>query len=293
MNHGEQMKLIVIHNPNAGDSRWTAERVESMLRAAGHSPRIVSAKGKWRKSLEEPADAYVAAGGDGLVHKVIHALQGRDAVLAILPIGTANNVAHGLGYTVGEDPAVRVGKWPERERALQIATVERAGKRRLLLEVAGVGAFANMMAKKSGGKKSAETAVALLGIRRRFVKTMFDTKPFKVTATVDAMEIRGEYLLLECLNLPYFAGRIRLAPHETPESPTVTLCAVTPETREAFTQWIATGEGDAGEFAIARGATVRLDVDEIAHVDGSRWPAKAKTGAIRIGFDHRAVRVWV
>src|SRR5262245_30399803 len=112
------MKLIVLHNADAGGGAWNTEQVDQLLRAAGHTPRIESSKKKWPSLFDEEADAFVAVGGDGTVHKVLDALKGRNMPVAILPTGTANNVAHGLGYDGSDDLRQRIALWQENERIL-------------------------------------------------------------------------------------------------------------------------------------------------------------------------------
>src|SRR5688572_23270694 len=126
-NHEGTVKLVVVHNPKAGYGVWSADRVERTLRAAGHQVQVVSTKDKWRDLLEQDADAFVAAGGDGTVHKLIHALESRDTPVAILPTGTANNVAHAFGYNSGDDLVDRAARWKENDRVLQIARAHADG----------------------------------------------------------------------------------------------------------------------------------------------------------------------
>jgi len=49
------------------------------------------------ESARAGADAIVVAGGDGSLNCVVRALGGRDVPLALLPLGTANDLARGLG----------------------------------------------------------------------------------------------------------------------------------------------------------------------------------------------------
>lgn len=49
------------------------------------------------ESVLESTDVIVAAGGDGTVSTAARAVAGRDIPVAILPLGTANNIARSLG----------------------------------------------------------------------------------------------------------------------------------------------------------------------------------------------------
>jgi diacylglycerol kinase family enzyme len=288
------MELVVIHNPEAGGGEWSAQRVEHLLRDAGHSVQITSAKKKWRDLLRERPDAFVAAGGDGTVHDLVHALAGRDVAIAILPTGTANNVAHALGFRVGDDLAMRVARWQDNEMQLQIPVVESGGKTRSFLESVGVGAFATMMHQSDPNITKSAAAIALVAIRKQLVKKLLAADPVRVTTRIDGALLDGEFVLLECLNLPCYGPRLRLAAHESPDAVAVTVCGVRAEAREQVAQWIATGDGHTDHWVLGRGASVELSTDERAHVDGEIWPSKDPgDGLLRIRAGARAVRVWV
>ncbi len=128
------MKLIVIHNPDAGCGDWNAKRVDTLLRDAGHTIEIATRESDWRPLLRENPDAFVVAGGDGTVHDVVLALADRAVPIAILPLGTANNVAHSLGYRANGDLLERAKRWQDNEQTLQVAEVEAGTDRRLLIE---------------------------------------------------------------------------------------------------------------------------------------------------------------
>lgn len=289
-----RMHLIVIYNPTAGDGTWDAERVETLLQGGGYTVDMVSVKKAWRRRMKEEPDAFVACGGDGTVHKVMHALLGRSSPMAIVPVGTANNVAHALGYRTGDDIATRVQHWVDSEQVLYAATVEIEGRRRSYIESLGAGAFVKMRRKPDGSPEDAEGVMSLLGIRRALVKKLLAIEPMPVRATVDGATTQGEYLLLECMNLPYFGPRLRLAGEESTASPTVTLCGVPEAAREQAAQWIATGHGDVHDWTIARGSVVELEMDERTHVDGAIWPGKDARGMpIRITAGTHRLRVMV
>jgi diacylglycerol kinase (ATP) len=69
-----------------------------------------------RKALAEGAEVIFIWGGDGTVQRCIDAVAGTDAVLAILPAGTANLLAENLQIPADIAEAVRIGLKGERRR---------------------------------------------------------------------------------------------------------------------------------------------------------------------------------
>ncbi|MGH3397802.1 MAG: diacylglycerol/lipid kinase family protein [Streptosporangiaceae bacterium] len=69
-----------------------------------------------RRALKEGAGLIFVWGGDGMVQRCVDELAGTDAVLAVLPAGTANLLATNLGIPDQLAKAVRVGLHGERRR---------------------------------------------------------------------------------------------------------------------------------------------------------------------------------
>src|SRR5262245_14369677 len=90
------MQVTLIHNPDAGQGHdaLTADQLDRLVREAGHEPVYQSTKDNDFPSVVD--GLVVAAGGDGTVTKVAHRLNARQS-MAILPLGTANNIANSLG----------------------------------------------------------------------------------------------------------------------------------------------------------------------------------------------------
>ena len=93
---------LVILNPRAGGLdtlRDWQDRVESVV---GTWPiRVTSQAGEaeklTRRAIQNGFKRIVAAGGDGTVNEVVNGIDGSNAVLGILPIGTVNVFAMELG----------------------------------------------------------------------------------------------------------------------------------------------------------------------------------------------------
>ncbi len=96
--------MLVIYNPTAGRRRvsrlW---RVLDVLVAHGVRLEVVETRHAGhagslaRDAAQHGAELVVAAGGDGTIAEVASGLEGLDALLGIIPLGTANVLAHELG----------------------------------------------------------------------------------------------------------------------------------------------------------------------------------------------------
>ena len=88
------MRILLIHNPKAGDRKHSKKQLLASLTRSGHQAFYQSIKKRgWKQAFEKPVDLVIAAGGDGTVHKSAWQLLDSGIPLAILPLGTANNLA--------------------------------------------------------------------------------------------------------------------------------------------------------------------------------------------------------
>jgi len=87
------MRALLIHNPKAGDRKHGKKQLMWSLKKNGLQAFYQSIKERgWEKAFKKPVDLVIAAGGDGTVHKTAWQLMGSGIPLAILPLGTANNL---------------------------------------------------------------------------------------------------------------------------------------------------------------------------------------------------------
>lgn len=99
-------KAAVFYNPLAGGRRERrlrdVEAVVSVLRGAGIEASAAPTGGpsqtieQTKEAILAGCDTVFACGGDGTIHDVLQGLAGTGTALAIIPMGTANALAHDL-----------------------------------------------------------------------------------------------------------------------------------------------------------------------------------------------------
>ena len=89
------------------------ESAAAILRAAGVEVEVAptraasDAAAQVRMAVREGFDTIIACGGDGTIHDVLQGLAGKPAQLGIIPLGTANALAHDLRLPISAEGAAR------------------------------------------------------------------------------------------------------------------------------------------------------------------------------------------
>lgn len=101
-------RLLIIRNPTAGQRRARDyARALALLEEAGCVVTVAETAARGdamriaREADETAFDTVVAAGGDGTINEVVNGMAGRRLPLGVIPLGTANVLAHEIG--VGSD----------------------------------------------------------------------------------------------------------------------------------------------------------------------------------------------
>jgi diacylglycerol kinase family enzyme len=214
------VKVTLIHNPDAGDDRQpSGDQIVRLIRKAGHKPKYFSAKDKkWKKALKKPCDIVVVAGGDGTVGRVARRLIDSRTPIAVLPMGTANNIANTIGVT-GRSFGDLVNGWQAGLCANFDAGVARGpwGLRRFI-EGFGVGLFAETMFKIENGQHAhvlrSENPEEAIAAALQVLKKQLSSYPSKeLTVRLDGQDLSGDYYMLEALNIRYIGPSLQLVPH--------------------------------------------------------------------------------
>lgn len=99
-------KAALLYNPDSGSVRRRRRELESaleVLRDGGVQAELVPTRSrdhageKTREAIATGCDTIFACGGDGTIHNIAQVLANTDVALGVLPMGTANALAHDLG----------------------------------------------------------------------------------------------------------------------------------------------------------------------------------------------------
>jgi diacylglycerol kinase (ATP) len=159
-------KAALLYNPDSGGSRRRQRELESalaVLREGGVEAELVPTESKYhagdeaRLALESGCDTIFACGGDGTIHNIVQVLANSPAALAVLPLGTANALAHDLHLPFKIVAAAKASlRYTPRRIALgRVACTDLRGnpKARYFVVAAGVGVDAHLFYKLHSGTK--------------------------------------------------------------------------------------------------------------------------------------------
>lgn len=265
--------LLVIRNPIAG--RRKARRFHATMDAlAGLGARVEIAETDkrgdaeaWARSADAHYAGVVAAGGDGTINEVIAGLMARPRgplTLGIVPMGTANVLAHELGLPMAPAAIARV---------LAEAPVGRvhlglAGDRPFAM-MAGVGFDADVVAAVNPRVKRAlgKGAYVLESLRQWWA---LPDRTF--TATIDGVAHQASAVIIA--NGHYYGGRYIVCPNASLANNTLEVALFGGQGRwNAARYLVGLGTGRLSRFADvtilpARSVTIEAPSPHVVQGDG-------------------------
>jgi diacylglycerol kinase (ATP) len=275
------MRVLLLHNPEAGGRPDNRAELMQLLRSHGHDPTYQSTKrAGWKRALHAKPELIAVCGGDGTVAKVLRSLEKGSPPVAILPGGSANNISCSLG--IGTDFANWIAGWEAAVPHPFALPLLRAGNREArIVEAAGVGVFAAVIAAADQDEPRGEAKVALGA--RAFAAQLRSARARQWHVEVDGERIDAEAIMLEVLNVPRIGPRLDLSPGMTPgTAATVDVVCVPAESRRLLIEAVQDGAAvPAGTLLRRRGREVSFDpgTHEV-HVDDALWPPP--TGPVRV-----------
>lgn len=248
-------KAILLHNPFSGPlrSRRAAdieaalnvlrsggvEAYEEPTRAAGSAAEQV------KEAIANGCDTVFACGGDGTVHDVLQGLVGTEAALGVIPVGTANALAHDLDLPLNAEGAAQAALTSEPRRIAvgKLRYQHWKGDQRwcYFTVAAGIGVDAHLFYKLNA------TAKLHFGMGAYYARAtqLWLTHPmqnFAIQVGDNGQPRQAEVSQVLAVRIRYFGGMLReLAPGASLERNDLRLVLFHTRNRLAYLHYIARG----------------------------------------------------
>lgn len=284
------MRVGLIHNGDAGSATGMHELI-ALLARHGHTVSAVATVADGLSSLPlSGVDLVAAAGGDGTVGAIAASMPDPLLPLAVLPIGTANNIAASLGIATDLDEAIAA--WTTaRVQPLDVGVATGPWGERRFIESVGGGLVTHgiVVMDRQPWHAEARPQVRLGRARGCHADLLDDIAVIEWEVQLDDAAHVLPLLLFEALNMTRIGPNLALAA-ASPCDGRFTVVAAYAEHREALQTWLRQDPGtpppalptwQAREITISRGD--RLHVDDTVVDDG----------AVHLRLDPAAVGVLV
>jgi diacylglycerol kinase family enzyme len=287
--------VAVFCNDNAGAGASPGDIHDAIARH-GHSVVQLLEKDQGLERLfDRPCDLVVAAGGDGTVASVAREVAGRRVPMAMLPLGTANNLARSFGWTGTFDEIIdgwRLDRAGDADLGLARG---RFGTRRFLESVGGgivTRVIADMDEHPTVDEMSPGTQFAMAIDRYSRVMASLVARPW--TFRIDGADVEGQFLLVEVMNARSIGPNFEAVADSDPCDGFFTVAIAREAHREVLSgYWSARRHADAPappalERILAR--DVEIIATEEIHVDDEVF-TRDEAGGVSLAVEQGAFRV--
>ncbi|MBI2255247.1 MAG: diacylglycerol kinase [Proteobacteria bacterium] len=256
------MQTLLVHNKSAGTGHISPDELTTALEAGGlkvhhcasHDPEL-------DRCLAGPSDMVVLAGGDGTVARILAKLPFQKRAIAIVPLGTANNIAQSLGIVDPAQPGSGneiVTAWRHAEhRQLDIGRVSGPWGETRFVEAVGLGPLAKTILQfKTDGVSPADSI--RLG-REAFRHALLHAEPLHSRIWLDGAQCPGPLLLMEAMNIQHAGSRLCLAPGADLGDGYFDVVTIAPDQRAAVLNWIDAGASEVPPLKATRARRIEID----------------------------------
>jgi diacylglycerol kinase family enzyme len=285
------MKVTLIHNPGAGDDKQpSGEQIIRLIRKAGHKTKYFSSKDKkWKKALKKPCDIIAVAGGDGTVGQVAKRLVETRIPIAVLPMGTANNIANTIGVT-GKTFQDLIDGWNNADCVNFDAGVAKGPwGLEYFIEGFGVGFFAETMFRIDNGQHPhvlrAEDPEEEINEALKVLKKQLSSYPAKeLTVRLDGKDLSGDYCMLEALNVRYIGPNLELVPKADINDGLLDVVFVAKGEQAKLHQYISNRlkqKRSRASLTVRQGRHLQVEwKSSQVHIDDMTWPEDGATDRV-------------
>jgi diacylglycerol kinase family enzyme len=227
-------------------------------------------------------------GGDGTVGRVARALAGRTVPIALLPMGTANNVATALGVHNRELAGLIAGWNDAVRRPFDVGVARGPWGEYRFLESVGVGLLSEAIHVIDEGhagyvNEIGDTQTRINAALEVFRHTLADMPAAGVELWLDGETLSGEYILVETLNFGAAGPNLNFAPHGDPSDGLLDLVLAEEADRQLLRDRLTRLRSDPTAASILRthrGRRIHMRCEGcLLHIDDRLWQGDAGTVA--------------
>jgi diacylglycerol kinase (ATP) len=275
-------RILVAINPDAsfGRNQNVGQVVVAALSSAGCDVTALQESSvdllrlSLRRALAERPDALVVVGGDGMVSLAVNELADTRIPLGIVPSGTGNDTARGLGIPLG-DPAAAIrtllAALDAPRRVIDVGVVRHGGSETRFAGIVSAGFDALVNERANAWRRPRGKSRYTLALLRELISLA----PRRYELSVDGTSFSVDAVLLSVANNGSLGGGMRIVPHARVDDGVLDLFTVAPLGRLRLLRFfpkVFSGTHTTLDLVAFRTLrTVRIDAPGIvAYADGER-----------------------
>ena len=265
------------------DARWAVQHVPTRT------------PGDLNEVLRRYAGVVFVAGGDGTFREVARRVAGRsDVDIALIPMGTSNNVAGALNVT-GSPLVVAQRYASSRLRSIDAGRVRAPWGEDVFFEACGYGLFADVLA-----AYDPEAPKSVLRGVRAVTHGLRRGRTYRPPVRIDGIPVpAGNVTLLEVMNTPTVSNGMRLAPNADVSDGFLDVVRIREDGQARPARYVAAVLHN--DFSALSGSqsprvrSVQLPYDgQVFHIDGEvRAAQPGGRGCVHVDVWPQAVRIRV
>jgi diacylglycerol kinase family enzyme len=237
-------KVKLLHNAAAGDEEHSHHDLISLFESKGFQCEYASVKEDGWHKISDDTDFIVVAGGDGTVRKVIDKMLDRKLIdkkfpLAILPLGTANNLAKTLQVKMQAEEAAE--SWLSfSKKPFDVGKIYGLPGKKFFIEGLGYGVFPFLINRMQTPRMAADTPEQEMEIALEELRNIvLSYQPCYCKLEIDGVDHSGEYLMVEVMNIRSIGPNLILGPDVKVDDGEFDVVLATEEHRQTLADYIS------------------------------------------------------
>jgi diacylglycerol kinase (ATP) len=236
-------RITLVHNPTAGDEEHSKKDLKTLIEENGFECKYLSAKDIDLSEIKSNTDILMIAGGDGTVRKVTKELLQKKLIehiwpIALLPVGTANNIAKALGIE-GSNEEIISSLHHAALKKFDVGKVKNVKDAEFFLESLGYGIFPFLMKEMKKIEDNDDHPEEALEKARKKLLEIIDTyHPRECELYIDGEDHSGRYLLAEVMNTKSIGPNLFFAPEGDPGDGSFDVVLIPEADKEKFSDYV-------------------------------------------------------